>query len=88
MQRVIAGLALLIVSLASSGEAFSADDTRAQHRDWMRKLDAPGGTLPEAVDMLMEHKNSRRLVPGGTTAQHRSWIRKLEVSGSMDRVSL
>jgi len=88
MHRVIAGLAVLMVSIVSSGHAFSADSTRAQHRNWMRKLDTPGGTLPESLHVIMEHDASGRLGPDGTAAQHRSWMRKLEISDPSDGVPL
>lgn len=88
MQRTIAGLAVLVFSLASSGHAFSADNTRGQHRSWMRKLDTPGGTLPDSLETIMKHEASTQPVPDGTSAQHRSWIRKRGLSDPLSGVSL
>ena len=78
MQRVIAGFAIVFLGLTSTGYAFDADDTRTQHRDWMRKLETPGGTFPEALEMTVEHADPGLHLQSGTGAQHRSWIRKLE----------
>ena len=78
MQRVIAGFAIVFLGITSPGYALDADDTRAQHRDWMRKLETPGGTFPEALDMIIEHADPGLRMPDGTGIQHRSWIRKLE----------
>ncbi|MXQ12478.1 hypothetical protein [Microvirga makkahensis] len=88
MQRIIPGLAFLAFSIASTGGAFSADNTRVQHRNWIRKLDTPGGTLVDSLDVIMEDETSRRLMPGGTASQHRSWIKKLETSDPVNGVSL
>jgi hypothetical protein len=88
MHRVTAGLACLIFSIAASNHAFSADNTRTQHRDWMRKLDTPGGTLPESLHVIMERDAFGQIGPGGTAAQHRSWIKKLEISDYSNGVSL
>ncbi|MEZ0170954.1 hypothetical protein [Microvirga sp. TS319] len=80
MHRVMAGIVFIGFSIACSGSAFSADNTRAQHRNWMRKLDTPGGTLPESLQAILSREESEARVPDGTTAQHRSWIRKLQIS--------
>ncbi len=88
MQRATAVLTILVLSIASSNHAFGADDTRVQHRTWMRKLVTPGGTFPEELDAIMEHGTSMGLAPNGTSTQHRSWIRKQDVSGRISGVSL
>lgn len=88
MHRVIAGIVFVCYSIACSGSAFSADNTRAQHRNWMRKLDTPGGTMPESLDVIFGREESGARVPDGTTAQHRSWIRKLGISEETSSTAL
>ncbi|WP_414470808.1 hypothetical protein [Microvirga sp. M2] len=88
MHRVMAGIVFVCFSVACSGSAFSADNTRAQHRSWMRKLDTPGGTLPESLQAILGREEAEARVPGGTTAQHRSWIRKLEISDQASGTAL
>jgi hypothetical protein len=77
-QRIVTGLGIALLGIASSGHAVGAEDTSSQHQHWMRKLETPGGTLPDSLDMLMDPDGPAVLMPGGTVPQHRSWIRKLE----------
>jgi hypothetical protein len=58
-----------------------ADDTRSQHREWVRKLDTPGGTFPYSLDMPQNDTDALVLTPDGTAVQHRTWMRKLETPG-------
>jgi hypothetical protein len=83
MRRVIASFACLFLGIAASGHAFGADATRSQHRNWIRKLETPGGTFPRSLDLSTEHDVSEQLVSEGTAVQHRSWIRKMETPDGM-----
>ncbi len=78
MQRVITYFSLILIGIAVSGPASAADGTRLQHRNWMQKLETPGGTLSESFEALMQPTDSH-LAPAGTAIQHRSWIRKREI---------
>jgi len=74
---------MLIFRITVSGHAFSADATRSQHQNWIRKLETPGGTFPRSLDLIMEHDTSTQHLSEGTAIQHRSWIRKMETPDSM-----
>jgi hypothetical protein len=78
-RRVITtGIAVIFLNIASLSHAVCADDTRPQHRQWIKKLETSGGTFPRALDMFVDQDDPAVLVPGGTVPQHRLWIRKLE----------
>src|SRR3954452_22698799 len=77
-RRVITGLGIAWLGIASSGHPVGAEDTGSQHQHWMRKLETPGGTLAGSSGMFRDPDDPVAPVPGGTVPQHRSWIRKLE----------
>jgi hypothetical protein len=77
-QRIVTGLGIALLGIASSGHAVGAEGTSPQHQHWMRKLETPGGTLPGSPDMFMDPVDPAGLMHDGTVPQHRSWIRKLE----------
>jgi sensor histidine kinase regulating citrate/malate metabolism len=78
VRRTIACLIVMSMAVALSNGTAHADDTRAQHHEWMRKLETPGGTFPYALDMEAGLGDALPSVSSGTTYQHRSWIKKLE----------
>ena len=78
MQRVITYFSLMLIGVAVSGPASAADGTRLQHRNWMQKLETPGGTFSETIESLTQPTDSHLASPG-TAIQHRSWIRKREI---------
>jgi hypothetical protein len=78
---VITGLVVILVGVAWSNDPLHAEDSRDQHREWMRKLETPGGTFPYALDMSLDAAGSSLLLPEETAPQHRSWMRKLETPG-------
>jgi hypothetical protein len=47
----------------------------------MRKLETPGGTFSDALDMSLDSAGSALLLHDETAPQHRSWMRKLETPG-------
>lgn len=82
MHRVTAFFAFLLLSTTFAAPALAAEETRSQHRNWMLKLETPGGTHLESFETLMQPDGSQGLISNGTAVQHRSWIRKLEALDS------
>jgi hypothetical protein len=78
---IITCLIATLVSVVWSSGPLHAEDTRSQHREWVRKLETSGGTFPYPLDMSQNDTNALALIPNGTAVQHRSWMRKLESPG-------
>ena len=87
--RIIALTVVLPIAASASSEvAFATDNTRSQHREWVRKLETPGGTFPYLIEMEAEPADLSATSPNGTVLQHRSWIKKLETPGGTLGTSL
>ena len=78
---VITCFVLTLVGVTWSNDPLHAEDTRAQHQEWIRKLETPGGTFSDALDMSLDPAGSALLLHDETAPQHRSWMRKLETPG-------
>ncbi len=78
---IITCLIATLIGVAWSNGSLHTEDTRSQHREWVRKLATSGGTFPYTLDMSQKDTDPLVLIPGGTAVQHRSWMRKLEAPG-------
>jgi hypothetical protein len=78
VRRTIACLIVMSMAAPLPNGTAHADDTRAQHQEWMRKLETPGGTFPYALDVEAGLGDASPSRSSGTAYQHRSWIKKLE----------
>ena len=86
--RIIALTAVLSMAASASSEmAYATDNTRSQHREWIRKLEMGQAHLP-SLEMEAEHEDQLILGPHGTVMQHRTWIKKLETPGGTLGTSL
>ncbi len=81
MRSCIVALFVLTSVAAAPIGAARAEETRSQHREWMRKLETPGGTFPHVLEIEAEPADSSEIMPNGTAQQHRNWLRKLETPG-------
>jgi hypothetical protein len=76
-----------MVAAIANGTA-RAEETRSQHREWIRKLETPGGTFPFVLEIEAEPADSSMTELSGTAPQHRTWLRKLETPGGTFSSSL
>jgi hypothetical protein len=77
-------IALFVVtSMAAAAPVGTArsEETRPQHREWIRKLETPGGTFSHAFSLEDDRAEPSALESNGTAMQHRIWLRKLETPG-------
>ncbi|MBB3021569.1 hypothetical protein FHR70_004670 [Microvirga lupini] len=85
---IVALFVVTSMAAAISVGTARAEETRSQHREWIRKLETPGGTFPYLLEIEAEPADSSPTTPRGTAPQHRSWLRKLETPGGTFNSSL
>jgi hypothetical protein len=81
----------VVTSMAAAAASIGiarAEETRPQHQQWIRKLETPGGTFPDVLEIESEPTEPVLMAPSGTAPQHRSWLRKLETPGGTFSSSL
>jgi hypothetical protein len=85
---IVALFVVTSITAASLIGTAHAEETCSQHREWIRKLETPGGTLPYVLEIEAESAASAMSAPSGTAPQHRNWLRKLETPGGTFSSSL